>query len=200
MVFIGMMPQSPSMDPRKRFYSGRVSWKRKVRRSPAGPSFRETEHGKYYVVKNGAKVQIDAIPFDVAGSFGVVFFRKNKKQSIGSFTISKGNGKWVNFHREIEDESLKGYNLGKLGFRLLEQQVMKRGGTFVTIETGQKDSIATALSLGYLPDAAAQKTLKIILNIPPAKSLPRIQEVIRGLQMLKAEDVPQVSLTRQLNL
>ena len=82
----------------------------------------------------------------------------------------------------IIPHSLRTHGLGKLGFRLAEQEAKKRGGKDISFDAMRKDELAVALSLGYTMHKKDESHLKKLLGLDLHKRLPEKKELVNLLQ------------------
>lgn len=168
----------------------------KVRRAPNSPSFRKTSAGEYTIIKDGKKIHLQAfIKNSTQNGFSIILNSQTAGE-IGRIGVHTSHFN-TNFHRHITG-SYRGYNLGKLLFRLSEQEVKKRGGEKVRINTMQQDTITIALSLGYAPTKEGAQNLKYMLQIPQTEALPKTQELIKRLKEKPIKNYLLIELEKKL--
>ena len=183
---------------RKRFHS-KTPTADKVRREGQA-SFQETSKGTYSIRQNDRKVRIVTEDWEEANHSGKgIILHTIDGLLVGKFGMFEHNGTWTIYNRRIED-GFKGYNLGKLGFRLAEQVARQNKGSVIRMYTNQTDVISTALSIGYKFDRKEDKeAIKEALGIPPNEPLPNNQKLLEKLHDKFAETSPHsVWLSRQL--
>ncbi len=157
--------------PRERFYSN-ISWDRKVRRTAGSRSFRKTGEGKYSIIQNGETVKFKTkVTQPHADEFGILFTNEKNHYPVGYFIVHFEKGKYTLWDREVE-KPFRGHNIGKLGFRLAEQEVMRRGGKSLSLSTNQKNVVATALSLGYSIQGEEKASRKALIEYYQNPSTP----------------------------
>ena len=152
----------------------------KVRRAPFSKSFRSTATGEYTIIKNGLKKKITAAVESTPTGFSITLHERNAKE-IGNFEVEIIDGHNQSFHR-IVMPNYRGYNLGKLLFRIAEQEAKRRGATKLEVITRKQDTFTTAVSVGYSICPNEVHKLKALLGIPQTEPLPPRKEIILNLK------------------
>ncbi|MEI7960926.1 MAG: GNAT family N-acetyltransferase [archaeon] len=160
---------------RERFYKI-IPVINKVIRAINSPSFRSHGRSRYSIIINGKKEFLDAEVHDFPGKFNITLTGSNQ-DIVGNVVVAKSN--WSNLDRQVKPE-FRGYNLGKLLFRLAEQEVSRQGANKIIIETYKSDVAAVALSLGYSLQPESLQELRDLLDI--REEHPGNQEIIKKLQ------------------
>jgi len=173
----------------------------RVRRVIGSPSFKATGKGVYSITKNNEKIVVNSkVEKESGGGFSVLLSTEKQTTPIGRFMISKSTAPpgWNMIWRRIQPD-YRGYNLGRLGFRLAEQEVRKLGGKKMIFYTGRVDALRTALSMGYVPATAeSEKTIKRLAQIPKKDSLPAGPSVAKKLNIQSTQTFQGIFLVREL--
>lgn len=166
----------------------------RIRRIAKSPSFGLTGQGHYFITRNGKKVVINA-KTQTQGTGGAYVEFKEGEKRVGIFVATKCvNDKWDIFHRQVLPE-LRGYNLGRVGFRLIEQHIRKQGGKKIKVETNQREVIQTLLKIGYSLKLEHKKELCACLNLSTHATT---REIISALNGKWEEAPPKLELVREL--
>jgi GNAT superfamily N-acetyltransferase len=108
-------------------------------------------------------------------------------QDVGAFeAISFSKDCWTITHRFVE-EHFRGFNLGKLGFRLIEQAAKNIGCKKLKVHTIQTEVLGTALSVGFKISKKDGPYIKAVFGLPKTKPLPNSNEL---LKIIHKEDSP----------
>ncbi|VVB74163.1 Uncharacterised protein [uncultured archaeon] len=173
----------------------------RVRRVQNGASYRAAGEGAYSITKNGGKVLINShVEKDSGGGFSVLLSTEKQTTPIARFIITKSTSPpgWNMLWRRVQPD-YRGYNLGKLGFRLAEQEVRRQGGRRMIFYTGRVDALRTALSMGYAPATEqGEKTIMNLAGISKKDALPNGSVVAKKLQEASTETFQGIFLVREL--
>jgi hypothetical protein len=178
-----------------RFY--KVPAKSKVRRAhaPNVTGFRAGGVGKYTIVnKKGKTIRLTATVENKEFGFDVNLKSENG-HIVGTVWTDNFFG-WSNFHRMVYTN--RGHNLGKLLFRLSEQEVKRRGGTELQIVSNQQDTVTTALSLGYKLTSTSEARVRVMLGILPTAKQPTNQQIINAFKSYAYRNFPQLKIVREI--
>lgn len=174
--------------PGGKFFKTRPPVKDRVRRFMRSESFIETSRGLYSIRHNGRKIVLEAdARFEpLINSIELRIRTAEEKKLVGVFAASpEGMGTWKLYHREVPEENreFRGYNIGRLGFNLIEQAIRKADGEKIIMGVEQKDVLNTALGLKYEVSVESLNRLKALLGIGWEKPLPdkkKIREILRS--------------------
>lgn len=195
--------------PIEKFFRNRPPVKDRVRRVRG--SFIKTSKGTYSIVHNGRKIVLEAEadkfslkekPDRGCDIVRVIIKTVDGTKRLGVFGAKpEGIGTWNIYHREVprENKEFRGYNIGRLGFNLIEQAIKKEGGNKIIMDVEKKDVLNTALGLGYEVSVKSLNDFRMLLNIGFDKPLPDKKKI---REMLRSERVhPQIgSITVVKNL
>ncbi len=161
----------------------------KIRKVDKSPSFKLTGSGQYSIIKNGKKVVLNLTSTIYQERETYIEF-KHEGRSVGMFAASKStNNQWKIYHRRLNPD-LRGYNIGRVGFRLLEQQIKKLNGKKIMVETNQSDVIRTLLKIGYVFEKDYRKKICTYLKLPQkAKNIEIINLLNKNTTELPYESV-----------
>ncbi|MEI7962141.1 MAG: GNAT family N-acetyltransferase [archaeon] len=176
----------------------RIQKSHRVRRVPLSTSFRNTASGEYTIIKDGIKRKINAEVESIPTGFSVTLHERNSKE-IANFEVEMIAGINQSFHR-IVMPNYRGYNLGKLLFRLAEQEAKNRGAKKLEVITKRQDALTTALAVGYTIPPEEIHKLKTILGIAQTNPLPPRKELISNLKNKNYPNFLTIRVERKFDL
>jgi hypothetical protein len=184
------LPSKPN-----RFYKTRTN--RKVKRTSVNdyPSFAKQGRGTYEVTKRGKRIPLTATIENKEFGFDLNL-KTERGRLVGTIWVDNLLG-WSNYHRRVSN-SYKGLNLGKLLFRLSEQEVKHRGGKELQIVSNQQDTVTTALALGYKLNAESEARVRLMLGILPTAKQPTNQQIINAFKSYAYRQFPQLKVVREI--
>jgi hypothetical protein len=173
----------------------------RARRGLGSTSFRAIGKGSYTITKNNEKVVVNSqVEKESGGGFSILLSTDKQTTPIGRFMISKSTAPpgWNMIWRRIQPD-YRGYNLGRLGFRLAEQEVRRQGGRKMVFYTGRVDALKTALAMGYVPATEqSEKTIKHLIGIPKKTALPKGPAIAKKLNTQSTQTFQGIFLVREL--
>ena len=169
--------------------------KNRARKEEGSPSFRKSGKTRLVIGRGPNKREIEVGSYIAEDKSLVVNF-SSKGTGIGSFHAKKaGQNSWTIYHRFIA-QSYRGYYLGRVGFRYIEDVVRKNGGTKLSVPTNQPDVIQTLIKLGYSFDALSKLDIRKKLGLPKEDPFPDKKTLLTNKELFENNEV--FRLTKKL--
>jgi len=160
----------------------------------------------------GVKTIVQVKEVNFGGGIVGLRFGLGKRKRIGSFWARQMGSEelaqhgfekntWCLSHRLIYS-AFRGYGLGRIGFRLVEELIKQKGGKTIVMWIRQKDALNGALAVGYKVDPVqGESRLKSILGLKTDAPLPsseKIRELLRSSPAV-GDEFYQILVKRVLN-